>query len=355
MAEGKVLVIDSDEKNCNVLKIILANRGYQVEIAFSGRLGVEKFNADRFDCTFLSMQLRDVDPRYIIRDCKRRDIDTIVVALVPPNTIQSIQDAFSEGAYDYLAKPFKPEDVYFTTKRAVRQRQFLLNTKRSLKGLEERNISLQKQNIMLAKRIEESTRNLSHLHEQLVSSYMRAIKALAQALDARDHYTHSHSKNVTQYAEAIAMKMKLDAQTIEHIRDACQLHDLGKIGVHDDILLKPSKLTKAEREEVEKHAMKGAEILEPLSAILEDVIYIVRQHHEHYDGSGYPDGLKGNQIVIGARILAVADTYDSMVSARPYRPIPLSQEETIAEIKQYSGTQFDPTVVDAFLQIVHTF
>jgi putative nucleotidyltransferase with HDIG domain len=220
-----------------------------------------------------------------------------------------------------------------------------------MQSLQEQNISLQRQNTLLAKRIEESTKNLSRLYEDLRSTYMRTIKVLAQAIDARDHYTHSHSQNVTLYAVAIAEEMRLPIKDIEIIREACELHDLGKIGVEDNILSKSSGLTAQEWEQIKLHPITGARILEPLT-FLNGVIDIVKQHHEHYDGLGYPGGIHGESILLGARIIHLADAYDSMRSARSYRKIPLTKQEAILEIKRNSGTQFDPKVTEAFLKIV---
>jgi len=354
MIAGRIIIIDSDERNNNLMKIILANRGYDVTISFNGKQGVDTFGINKFDIVYLAMNVRDMDPLYIIREFKKRDLDVVIIALIPVDNVHLIQEALSQGVYDYATKPPKPEEIYFTTKRAITQRRYLLNNRFAIKSLDERNISLQKQNIMLAKRIGESTRNLTQLYDDLRETYMRTIKALAQAIDARDHYTHSHSENVTRYSDIIASEMNLDTQKREEITDACQLHDLGKIGVHDYILVKPGKLTPEEFEEVKLHALKGAQILEPL-AFLEGVIRIVKQHHERYDGKGYPFGLKGEQIDLGARIMAVTDTYDAMTSARPYRTTPLSKKETIEEIKKGSGAQFDPEVVKVFLKVVDRF
>ena len=138
---------------------------------------------------------------------------------------------------------------------------------------------------------------------------------------------------------------------METVREACELHDLGKIGIGDAVLLKPSSLTPQEWEQVKKHPMTGAQILEPLT-FLNDVIELVRQHHEHFDGTGYPEGRKGDDILLGARILHVADAYEAMTSARSYRKVPFTKEAAIAEIVKHRGTQFDPHVVDAFLKIV---
>jgi putative nucleotidyltransferase with HDIG domain len=180
---------------------------------------------------------------------------------------------------------------------------------------------------------------------------MRTIKVLAKTIDARDHYTHSHSENVAKYAVAIAEEMGLSVKDIELIREACELHDLGKIAVEDNILAKDSDLVAEEWEKIKQHPLAAAEILEPLT-FLNDATALIRQHHEHYDGSGYPAGLKGEDILLGARIIHLADAYEAMRSARSYRKTPLSKEGAVEEIKKNSGAQFDPKVVEIFLRIV---
>jgi len=217
--------------------------------------------------------------------------------------------------------------------------------------LQEQNTSLQKQNTLLAKRIEESTRNLTRLYEDLRSTYMRTIKVLAQIIDARDHYTHSHSENVKTIATAIAEEMNLSVKDIDLIGEACELHDLGKVGIGDNILSKPSGLNEQEWAQIKRHPQLAAQILEPLT-FLDGVIELVRQHHEHFDGSGYPEGRRGEDILLGARIIHLADAYESMRSARSYRNEPLSKEEAVLEIKRNMGGQFDPHVVEAFLRVL---
>lgn len=191
----------------------------------------------------------------------------------------------------------------------------------------------------------------ARIYESLQRVYMHTIKALISAIDARDHYTRSHSEHVTKISVIIAEEMGLSDQEIEVIKNACQLHDLGKIGIHDYILTKPGRLTEEEWEEIKLHSLKGAEILEPLG-FLNGVIDLVRQHHERFDGKGYPYGYKEEAIMLGARIMSVADSYDAMISERPYRKRPLSKKEAIEEIKKNSGTQFDPKIVEAFLRVV---
>ena len=354
MTDGRIVIIDSDEKNATLLKSVLINRSYEVAIALNGRQGLDLFGENKYDIVYLDMNLSDIDPVDLVKEFRKRDIDIVIIAMLGAQSAQVIHEVIDYGFFDYTMKPLKLEEIYFKTKRAILNRKFSMNNRRALQGIEERNISLQKQNLMLAKRIEESTRNLTHLYEDLRETYMRTIKALAQAIDARDHYTHSHSKNVARYAEIMAREMELEPQKMDEIIDACQLHDLGKIGVHDYILTKPGKLTPEEYEEVKEHALKGAQILEPLQ-FLQGVIAIVRQHHERYDGTGYPYGLKGEKIEIGARVMQLADSYDAMVSARPYRQRGITKEDAIEEIKRGVGTQFDPKVVEIFLRVVKNF
>ncbi|MFH2137199.1 MAG: HD domain-containing phosphohydrolase [Candidatus Omnitrophota bacterium] len=178
---------------------------------------------------------------------------------------------------------------------------------------------------------------------------MRTINALVSAIDFKDHLTKSHSDKVRLYASLIAESMGLSTAEIETLKEACQLHDLGKIGVHDYILTKPGKLTEKEWTEIKSHSLAGALILKPFP-FLSKVVEIVRQHHERYDGAGYPDGVTGDNITLGARIMAVADSFDAMVSKRPYKDA-MPKDKAIKEIKKNSGKQFDPEIVDAFLAL----
>lgn len=354
MEESKVLVIDVEESSCGLVKNVLFSRGFEVVVAQTAKVGLQLHEESNPGLIFIDLAIKDLDVRYVVRELKRRDESVGIIISSYLNQNNLVQEALNLGAIDYIYKPLRAEEIYFKARHSVDFRRFVLNNSRSLKGIEERNISLQKQNLLLARRIEESTKNLSKLYEDLRETYMRTIKALAHAIDARDHYTYSHSDNVTRYTELIAKQMNVDMHYIADIKDACQLHDLGKIGVHDSVLSKPNVLTREEFEEIKLHSEKGAQILEPLR-FLEDVIDIVKHHHERWDGKGYPDELKGEGIALGARIMAVADSYDAMVSARPYRKVGLSKNEAIEEIKKNSGTQFDPKVVEAFLKVVFQF
>jgi putative nucleotidyltransferase with HDIG domain len=185
-------------------------------------------------------------------------------------------------------------------------------------------------------------------------SLLGAVTALANAVDAKDHYTQGHSQAVSRLATQIARQLGLSDPVIEEISLGGILHDIGKIGVPEAILNKPSRLTPEEYEVMKTHCSRGAEILEPLKVkAIEPIRRMVRNHHEMVDGTGYPDHLKGENIPLGARIITVADCFDTMVSERAYQP-GRSMAEAIEELHRCSGTQFDPTIVEAFFQSLET-
>ncbi len=190
--------------------------------------------------------------------------------------------------------------------------------------------------------------NNAQLFEELHSNYFSTVEALAAAIDAKDPYTHGHSTRVADYALATARQLEMSATDLEVMQTAAYLHDIGKIGIPEPILTKPGKLTEDEYDIIKTHPEISARILAPVD-FHGEVISIVRHHHERIDGAGYPDQVLGKSIPLPARILAVADAYDAMTSARPYRP-PMNPEHAQAELKRCSGSQFDTGIVTAFLQ-----
>ena len=188
------------------------------------------------------------------------------------------------------------------------------------------------------------------LYANLKKAYLDAIRMLAFAVDAKDHYTLGHSDKVGSIAKSIAREMGLDPAQVEEIEYGAILHDVGKIAISEKILNKPGRLTDEEYVLMKKHTVMGVNIMEHTEAIA-NLMPIVRHHHEWYNGKGYPDGLKGEAIPMGARIVALADAFDTMVSDRPYRKV-LGIPAAISEIKRFSGTQFDPKVVEALLNLL---
>ena len=190
----------------------------------------------------------------------------------------------------------------------------------------------------------------ANLYNSLEKNYLQTIQALAQAIEAKDRSTRGHSERVTKLAIEIARELNINRENIEILQYASILHDIGKIAVEEEILNKPGKLTEAEYERIKIHPVKGEEIIGPIT-FLDNVKPIIRHHHERFDGKGYPDQMKGNEIPLLARILSVADVFDALVSDRPYRVFRMSHEEALAEIQKCSGTQFDPEIVQTLTQM----
>jgi len=192
----------------------------------------------------------------------------------------------------------------------------------------------------------------ARLYEKLKRSYLSMIITLSGVVEARDSNTDKHMKDIAEYSVAISQRLDLDNEDIENIRKAALLHDLGKICVPDHILMKPDKLSDEEMDIIKKHPLDGAKILEAVEPI-RDAKHIIRHHHEFFDGSGYPDGLRGEAIPLGARIIAVADAFGAMTTDRPYRNA-LSTGEAVKELEQFSGVQFDPHIVEIFISVLRT-
>jgi putative nucleotidyltransferase with HDIG domain len=197
--------------------------------------------------------------------------------------------------------------------------------------------------------VEERTRELAEKNEELQRLFISAIESIVLALQAKDEYTEGHSRRVSVHATGIAREMSLPGGEVENIGMAALLHDIGKVGTKESILNKPGKLTAEEGDHIRSHPLIAASILEPITPLAEVIAYI-KHVHEAYDGGGYPDGLTGDEIPLGARIIAVADVFDAMTSPRPYRPA-IEENVVLDHLTGESGKQFDPTVVQAFLKV----
>lgn len=353
-AARNVLLLYADELVLKYLKEKITHMGdYGVMGVNTAALGLEAMRNKALDIVVAQSKMWDLDDTTLIEELKSVDPDCVVIMLIKEVDAEISRQMFRLGVYDFISEPLDLEKLFLLIKKGIELHSFKVSQRKLVQSLHEQNTALQRQNALLTKRVEESTKNLSRLYENLRSTYIRAVRALAQAIDAKDHYTHSHSENVVKYAVAIAEEMKLPLGQVETLREACELHDLGKIGIEDRILSKQSGFTPEEWVMMKRHPIIGAQILEPLTFLKNGVADLVRQHHEHFDGLGYPEGRKGEDILLGARIIHLADAYESMRSARSYRKTPLSKEGAVAEIKSKSGQQFDPNVVRAFLKIVN--
>ncbi len=345
MAEGSILVIDDEDVIRSFIKDALGEKGYSVVATKDAKEGIELSRQNSFDVIFVDLRMPEIDGLMVLSQIRQYNPDSIVIMITGYPSFETVKESLHKGAFDYVVKPFDLGELFFTTKRAV---VFQRLNKENKKLIEQ----VSQENVVLEKKVWERTNDLRNLYHQLQAAYMDTIKALAKAVDGRSQYTHIHSENVAKYAVMIAREMRLPDKEIDEIQHASELHDLGKIGISDEILSKSDKLTEDEWKEIKLHSLKSAEILQPL-IFLDGIIDLVRQHHERYNGTGYSQGLKGEGIKLGARIIAVADAFNAMISQRPYREKPFTKEEAIEEIKKNSGTQFDPKVVEAFLKMAN--
>ena len=342
--QGNVLVIDDEEVICSLIKDTLSEKGYSVVTAQDAKEGLQIAQQNIFDVILIDLRMPDLDGLTVLENIKQYDLNNTVIMITGYPSFETVKEALHLGAFDYLPKPFDLEALVFTIRRAIDVHRLNIDNRKLLKQISE-------ENIILENKVLERTEDLRNLYRNLQASYMRTIKAVVATVMLKDHYTYGHCEKLAKFAIMIAQEMRLSAKDIDEIKEACELHDLSKVGLSDYILNKPDKLSPQEWEELKRYQLNAKELLEPLE-FLHNVSDIICQHHERYDGFGYPYGLKEEAIKIGARVMAVADAYVAMTSERPYRKNPFSEEGAIEEIKKNSRTQFDPKVVEAFLKII---
>src|SRR5262245_6978899 len=288
----------------------------------------------------------------LLAQVRERWPDVARILLTGYAEIQVAIEAINQGEiFRLLTKPWNDSELRATVRQALDAVAMRSEVKRRNQLTQAQNASLCEMNASLERKVAERTVELEAKNRELRTAYLSTVRALSEAVDAKDPYTRGHSERVGVYASRIARELGCKRPFIERIYLAGPLHDIGKLGVHDAIIGKPDRLTPAEYALMKRHPEIGARILEPV-AFLADIVPCVRHHHEWYDGSplGYPERLKSDAIPYPSRIILVADTVEAMTSDRPYRrALPL--ERVVDEIQRFRGTQFDPAAADAFLRI----
>jgi len=313
----------------------LERQGYDVQLASCGRDALEILEHDAFDLVLTDIVMQDGNGITLLERIRGQQPHLPVVMVTAIHDISVAIDSMRRGAYDYLLKPFEREHLLNTVLRALDYRQALQENHNYQQNLEQ---------VVRAR-----TEMLRQAMEDLEHSYDVTLEALGDALDLKDSETEGHSKRVTAYTIALARAMGIAPAEIKIIARGAFLHDIGKMAIPDNILRKPGPLNREEQEVMREHCTRGYHILRKIP-FLSEAAEIVFAHQEHFDGTGYPSGLRGGEIPIGARIFAIADTLDAVTSDRPYRKA-RSFDTAREEILRCSGTQFDPSVVEVFLKI----
>ena len=328
METRQILIVDDDAQVREVLHQIFLSASYQCLLAANGQEGLEMFRTLRPPLTVTDLKMPVMDGIALLEGIRRADDDAAIIVLTGAADVKTAIDSLKLGAYDFIMKPVNVDELLFAAERALERRNLLMERRAYQATLE--------------RRVEEATRDLQ-------TAYRATLEALGSALDSRDVGTESHSRRVHGYALATAREYGVPEADIPDLEHGVLLHDIGKIGIPDAILLKPGRLTPEEWATMRRHPAIGKRLIEGVP-FLRGAIPIVYCHHERWDGTGYPRGLKGDEIPLGARIFAVVDAFDAMTFDRPYsKAIPFDAAQ--AEIKRCAGSHFDPAVVEAFLRV----
>ncbi len=316
----RALVVDDQPAVVRTVVRWLEGEGIECVGAYSGEQALSLFEPGRYGLVLTDIHMPGGSGLELAGTIRSMDPLVQVIIMTGNTGVETAVEALRLHADDYLVKPFQSAGLLHATRRAVEHRNLLLENRRYRNHLEDQ-VRLQ-----------------THRIERL---YLSSIHALVRALEAKDAHTRGHSDRVTDYA--LLIQQEVGGVDPESLRVGAQLHDIGKIGIRGEILRKEGPLDGLELGHVRDHPRIGVEILSPL---LDDPVAlgVVRHHHERWDGRGYPDGLAGENIPVGARIVAIADSFDAMTSLRPYRPA-LSAVAAIAELNREAGRQFDPTLV----------
>ncbi|MEM4657804.1 MAG: response regulator [Candidatus Methanosuratincola sp.] len=331
MSKERILVVDDDEYVRELFSIYLEELDYDCTTANDGEDCLNKFSkSDNWDVVLLDIHMPKLDGLETLRALHKVNPDLSVVMVSASKDAEDVKEALRQGAYDYIFKPFSIDELETVIKRAT-ERSRLIRLNREYQASLERKVASQT--------------------EELFNLYADTMHSMILALDLREKETGFHSFRVTEYALTLARRLNLPEETLSGIAKGALLHDVGKIGVPDSILLKPDKLTPEEWEIMKKHPILGYELIKNIK-FLENAAKLVLYHHERFDGTGYPYGVKGFDIPLEARVFSVADALDAITTDRVYRKA-MNFQDASRIIRDASGSQFDPAVVEVFSSVSH--
>src|SRR6267378_1130700 len=332
--KSRILVVDDEPEITAILSDLFTGQ-YYCMTAGSAEEALDQLAQKDFELVISDITMPGMSGLEMVPHVKSMRPNTVVVMISGMQTVESAIGALRLGSFDYVMKPFDLRQVEAVVKRALQHQDLIVAKQRYEDHLEEL--------------VEQRTAELDHALNSLEDAYRSTLRALTAALETRDLETHGHSERVVTYSLRLGREYGLDNQRIKALEFGSLLHDIGKIGVPDSILRKPAKLTDQEWVRMREHPAHGQQILRGIH-FLEGAARVVAQHHEKWDGSGYPLGLHGEDIDLCARIFSVADAFDAMTSDRVYRK-GKSYEAAAQELDVWAGRQFDPKVVEAFHRV----
>lgn len=334
IAQPRLLIVDDEVEVRSVLRDLLGD-AYQCAEAASAEEALLQLRGQDYELVISDITMSGMTGLEMITHVKVISPDTVIVMISGMQTIESAINALRLGAFDYLMKPFDLRQAEAAVARALEHHELIVAKRRYENHLEEL--------------VDQRTAELDRALDSLENAYRSTLQALTAALETRDAETHGHSERVVTYSLRLGREYGLTGPQVKALEFGSLLHDIGKIGVPDAILRKPAKLTDEEWVRMREHPMHGQQILRGIK-FLEGAARVVAQHHEKWDGSGYPLGLMSDDIDICARIFSVADAFDAITSDRVYRK-GRPYEAAAAELDEWAGRQFDPKVVEAFHRV----
>ncbi|MBF0456299.1 MAG: response regulator [Nitrospirae bacterium] len=343
--KGKILVIDDDKSMLKSSMMILKVEGYDVEIEQESKAALERIIAGVYDLIITDIRMPNITGLEIIAEMRKRGMEEPVILMTAYAELPAAIDAIRRGAYDFLLKPFKPEDFLLAVGRGMRFSRLLNIEKRYKKQLE--------QEVLL------KTRELKEAFGKITELNNEIMFRLIKASEYKDQETGTHIVRVKQYSVVLAEELGMPRDFVDKIAFSSPLHDVGKIGIPESVLLKTEKLTNEEFNLIKTHTTIGAEILKGSNnELIRLAAEVALSHHERFDGSGYPRGLIGEEIILEARIVNICDQYDALMTSRPYKPS-FGHEKTYEILTIGDGrtmpSHFDPKVLEAFKNCSNIF
>jgi len=328
-----ILVVDDDNTIGQLLVSILSSTYKQVDLARDADEALKFLSISQYNLALVDIRLPKIDGIWLLKEIKQRYEDTEVVMITGVGNLETAVECMRLGAANYFTKPIRKNQLDMVIERALERRDLLLTKRNYQKQLETC--------------IEKKTQELRRVIKELEEFNEDIIYRLANAVESRDHITGKHLGRMSKYTELLAEVLGLNYKLIGL---ASLLHDVGKIGIPDNILLKESPLTDDEYEIIKTHPVIGGKILSGGTGLtLQTAKIIAEQHHERWDGTGYPMGLSGEAISLEGRIVAITDSFDAISSTRPYRPA-MTFEKSLEILTEESGTHFDPSLIDIFIK-----
>lgn len=332
--ESKILIVDDEEMICSIFVKRLAKEGYVCLTARNGREALNLFYRDNISLIITDIKMPQMDGMDLLKSVKAINPNMMLIIMTSYPEIDMAIEAMRIGASDFIIKPAELDLVVFAVKKALDRRR-----------LEE---ELDAYHYQLERLVEERTTKLQEAYRTLKKGHLDSVKVLVGAIDAKDTHTRGHSDRVSKMSVAIGKKLDFSEKKTESLEYGALLHDIGKIGIRDEILHKKESFTPEESRNVHEHPLIGVKIVEGID-FFKDKIAMIRHHHEHFDGSGYPDGLAGDAIPIEARIIAVSDAFDNRKHAGAPRGS-MTMEDVLNGLQESKGRELDPGILEIFLK-----